>query len=397
MTSNTALMAKIKVVGVGGGGNNAINRMIESGIKSAQFVAINTDVQSLHLSRAENKIQIGEQLTRGLGAGADPNIGEKAAEESKENIKKAIENTDLLFITAGMGGGTGTGAAPVVAELAKELGILTVAVVTKPFRFEGRRRMENAELGISKLRNFVDTLVVIPNEKLLYVVDPDASMISAFGKADAVLEQAIQGVADLIATPAFINLDFADVRTILKNKGRAHMGIGRGKGENRTIDAVRNAVHSPLLESNIEGATGIIINFTAGTDIKLSEINEAAMLVQDVVDITANIIFGAGIEERLKDEVIVTIIATGFDPQPPIAVQTVDLKANFPPQQPNYYGNTYPQPFPPQQPPSYPSPVNYPNPNAGYMPNDPNLFNFNQPAQSQGAGAPSGAPSFIKK
>lgn len=306
-------VARIRVIGVGGGGNNAVDRMIDAGIKSAEFVAMNTDFQTLTRSKAELKIQIGAALTKGLGAGADPTIGEQAAEESKEEIKDVLKDNDLIFITAGMGGGTGTGAAPVVANLARDMGILTVAVVTKPFNFEGRRRMENAEIGIEKLRKFVDTLIIIPNEKLLSVVPKGTPIVKAFQVADDVLRQGIQGVSDLIVNPALINLDFNDVRTVMSNKGLAHMGIGCGKGENRTLEAVRQAVQSPLLETDIEGATGVIINVTGGLDLSLSEVAEASKLVQDVVDEEANIIFGAGIDEELKDEVIVTIIATGFN------------------------------------------------------------------------------------
>ena len=306
-------VAKIRVIGIGGGGNNAVDRMIDAGIKSADFVAMNTDLQTLMRSKAELQIQLGEELTKGLGAGADPDIGEKAALESQEAIKEVLEGNDLVFITAGMGGGTGTGAAPIVANLAKDMGILTVAVVTKPFGFEGRKRMENAELGIEKLRKFVDTLLVIPNEKLLQVVPKGTPIVKAFQVADDVLRQGIQGVSDLIVNPALINLDFADVRTVMRNKGLAHMGIGSGKGENRTLEAVRQAVQSPLLETDIEGATGVILNVTGGLDLALDEVDEACRLVQDVVDVGANIIFGAGIDAELKDEVIVTIIATGFN------------------------------------------------------------------------------------
>ncbi|MDR2046549.1 MAG: cell division protein FtsZ [Clostridiales bacterium] len=308
----SSMMAKIKVVGVGGGGNNAVNRMVSAGIKSAEFIAVNTDYQSLCLSKAPVKLQIGQNLTKGLGAGADPEIGQKAAEESRKEITELLKDTDLLFITAGMGGGTGTGAAPIVAEIAKDLGILTVAVVTKPFKFEGRKRMENTAAGIENLRKFVDTLLIIPNDRLLQVLEKGTPIIRAFQVADDVLRQGIQGVSDLIVTPSLINLDFADVRTVMRNKGLAHMGIGQGKGENRTLDAVRKAVQSPLLETSIEGATGVILNVTGGLDLSLSEVDEACRLVQDVVDISANIIFGAGIDENLKDEVVITIIATGF-------------------------------------------------------------------------------------
>ena len=305
--------AVIRVVGIGGGGNNAINRMIAANITSADFVAINTDTQTLRMSKANICIQIGDKLTKGLGAGANPEIGEKAAEESRERINEMLNDVNMVFITAGMGGGTGTGAAPVVAAMAKEKGILTVAVVTKPFAFEGRVRMQNAEKGIEKLKQCVDTLVVIPNDKLLQVVPAGTPIIQAFQIADDVLRQGIQGIADLIAIPSLINLDFADINTIMRNKGLAHMGIGRGKGSNRTVDAVHQAVASPLLETNIEGATGVILNVTGGLDLSLSEVYNACELVREVVDPTANIIFGAGIDSELGDDVMVTVIATGFD------------------------------------------------------------------------------------
>ncbi len=306
-------VARIRVIGVGGGGNNAVDRMIDAGIKSAEFVAMNTDYQALIRSKAELKIQLGAELTKGLGAGADPSIGEKAAQESIDQIKEVLQDNDLVFITAGMGGGTGTGAAPVVASIAREMGILTVAVVTKPFNFEGKKRMENAEKGIENLRQYVDTLVIIPNEKLLSVVPNGTPIVKAFQVADDVLRQGIQGISDLIVNPALINLDFNDVRTVMSDKGLAHMGIGCGEGENRTLEAVRQAVQSPLLETDIEGATGVIINVTGGLDISLSEVAEASKLVQDVVDSSANIIFGAGVDEELGDKVVVTIIATGFN------------------------------------------------------------------------------------
>lgn len=305
-------VCNIKVVGVGGGGNNAINRMINAGIKSAEFVAVNTDKQALLMSKAKHRIQIGEKLTGGKGAGSEPEIGFKAAEESKDILQQMLEGTDLVFITAGMGGGTGTGAAPVIAGLAKEMGILTIAVVTKPFGFEGRRRMENAEKGLKELKNNVDTLVVIQNEKLLKIVPKGTPIVEAFRTADDVLRQGIQGISDLIVTPSLINLDFADVKTTMKNKGLAHMGLGRSKGENRTIEAVRQAVSSPLLETTIEGATGIILNIKGGLDLTLDEVYESADLVKEVVDPACNIIFGSGIDERMEDEVEITIIATGF-------------------------------------------------------------------------------------
>lgn len=305
--------ANIVVVGVGGGGNNAVNNMMRAEIKSASFVVMNTDLQALNMSLVPPhcKIQLGANMTGGLGAGSDPEIGRKAAEESRERIKAALKGIDLLFITAGMGGGTGTGAAPVIAEIAKSMGILTVAVVTKPFNFEGAQRMRNAEEGIKNLKNFVDTLLVIPNQKLIEVLDKNISFKRAFEIADDVLRQGVQGVSDVIANPELINLDFADVRTILSNKGLAHMGIGYGKGEKRVIDAVRGAVFSPLLETDIEGATGIIVNISGGDDMLLSEVTEACDIVKQVVDPSANIIFGTAFVPDKKD-IEITIIATGF-------------------------------------------------------------------------------------
>ena len=273
---NISQICNIKVIGVGGGGNNAVNRMVNANIKSAEFIAVNTDKQALLMSKAQHRVQIGEKLTRGLGAGADPEVGLKAAEESREVLSEMLKDTDLVFITAGMGGGTGTGAAPIIANIAKELGALTIAVVTKPFVFEGKRRMDNAERGIKELKAVVDTLVVIPNDKLLKIVPKGTPIIEAFRTADDVLRQGIQGISDLIVTPSLINLDFADVKTIMKNKGLAHMGVGRGKGDNRTIEAVRQAVSSPLLETTIEGATGIILNIKGGIDLALEEVYEAA-------------------------------------------------------------------------------------------------------------------------
>ncbi len=305
--------ANIVVVGVGGGGNNAVNNMIRAGIKSANFVVMNTDMQALNMSLVapQCKIQLGAHKTNGLGAGSDPETGKESAEESREQIKAALEGIDLLFVTAGMGGGTGTGAAPVIAEIAKSMGILTVAVVTKPFNFEGALRMKNAEEGIRNLKNFVDTLLVIPNQKLIEVLDKNVSFKRAFEIADDVLRQGVQGVSDVIANPELINLDFADVRTILRNKGLAHMGIGFGKGEKRVIEAVRGAVFSPLLETDIEGATGIIVNISGGEDMLLSEVTEACDIVKQVVDPSANIILGTAFVPDKKD-IEITIIATGF-------------------------------------------------------------------------------------
>ncbi len=305
--------AKIKVVGVGGGGNNAVNRMIEEQVRGVEFIAINTDKQVLHSSNAECKIQIGDKLTRGLGAGANPEIGKKAAEESKNDIHEALQGADMVFITAGMGGGTGTGATPIVAEVAKELEILTVGVVTKPFMFEGKRRTIHAEKGIEELKDKVDTLVTIPNDRLLQVVEKKTSMMDAFKIADDVLRQGIQGISDLIAVPGLVNLDFADVKTIMLNQGLAHMGIGRASGDNRASEAAKQAIHSPLLETSIEGAEGVLLNITGGTNLGLFEVNEAADLIKQSVDPDANIIFGAVVDESLKDDIKITVIATGFN------------------------------------------------------------------------------------
>ncbi len=311
-------VCKIKVIGVGGGGNNAVNRMIDAGIHSAEFVSVNTDVQALMHSKAEvkNRVQIGKELTEGLGAGSYPEIGEKAAEESREDIEKLVEGVNLLFITAGMGGGTGTGAAPVIAKIAREKGCVTVAVVTKPFAFEGKKREENAKKGIANLAKFVDTLIVIPNDKLLDSLPKNTPMEEALRRADDNLKQAICGISDLITVPALINLDFADVRTIIKGQGLAHMGIGRAKGENRIVEAVRQAVSSPMLETTIEGARGIILNISGDSNLSIGEVSEAANLIHGVVDYSANLIFGANTLPELKDEVVITIIATGFTGSP---------------------------------------------------------------------------------
>jgi len=308
--------AQIKVIGVGGGGNNAVNRMITAGLRGVEFYSINTDKQALFLSKSNTKIQIGDKLTKGLGAGANPEIGEKAANESKDEIAQAIKGADMVFVTAGMGGGTGTGAAPVVAQIAKEMGILTVGVVTKPFMFEGRKRMQHAERGIENLKATVDTLVTIPNDRLLQVAEKKTSIVDAFRIADDVLRQGVQGISDLIAVPGLVNLDFADVKTIMFNTGIAHMGIGRAAGENRAEEAARQAIHSPLLETSIDGARGVLLNITGGPDLGLFEVNTAAELVQQSADPDANIIFGAVIDENLKDEILITVIATGFEKGP---------------------------------------------------------------------------------
>ena len=305
--------ATIKVIGVGGAGNNAVNRMVDAGIKGVDFIAVNTDRQALILSKAATKIQIGEKITRGLGAGANPDIGAQAAEESKTEIAEALRGADMVFVTAGMGGGTGTGAAPIVAACAKEMGILTIGVVTKPFTFEGKKRLSQADRGVESLKGKVDTLVVIPNDKLLQIIDRKTSIIEAFKMADDVLRQGVQGISDLIAVPGLVNLDFADVKTIMLNTGIAHMGIGRASGENRAEDAAKQAVQNPLLESSIEGAKGVIINITGGPNLGLHEVNTAAELVQRSVDPEANIIFGAVIDETLDEDIVITVIATGFE------------------------------------------------------------------------------------
>lgn len=319
--------AQIKVIGVGGGGNNAVNRMIEASLKGVQFVAINTDKQALFNSKAEFKIQIGEKLTRGLGAGANPEVGEKAAEESRDDIYQALQGSDMVFITAGMGGGTGTGAAPIVAEVAKEMGILTVGVVTKPFTFEGRRRMLHADHGINELKDKVDTLVTIPNDRLLQVIEKRTSIVDAFKIADDVLRQGVQGISDLIAIPGLVNLDFADVKTIMFERGLAHMGVGKASGENRAVEAAKQAIHSPMLETSIEGSKGVLLNITGGSNLGLFEVNEAAEIVAEAADPDANIIFGAVIDEALKDELRITVIATGFDDhQPTRSSKSVEKK-----------------------------------------------------------------------
>ena len=306
-------VVNIKVVGVGGGGNNVVNRMVKTGTKGVDFIAVNTDKQALAVSSATYKIQIGEKLTNGEGAGSDPEVGRKSAEENRTQISKALEDADMVFITAGMGGGTGTGAAPIVADIAKELGVLTVGVVTKPFRFEGMRRMKQAEGGITELRNKVDSLVIIPNERLKLATDQKITMVNAFEIADDVLQQAVQSISDLIKNTGFINLDFADVSAVMKDAGRAHMGVGRAAGKNKAEEAARMAISSPLLETSINGAKGVLINVTGSMDIGLEEVETAANLVQEAAHPEANIIFGAAFDDTLEDELRVTVIATGFD------------------------------------------------------------------------------------
>lgn len=305
--------AAIKVVGVGGGGNNAVNRMIDEGMQNVEFIAVNTDGQALNLSKAESKIQIGEKLTRGLGAGANPEIGKKASEESREQIEDAIQGADMVFVTAGMGGGTGTGAAPVVAKIAKEMGALTVGVVTRPFSFEGRKRQTQAAAGVEQMKAAVDTLIVIPNDRLLDIVDKSTPMMEAFKEADNVLRQGVQGISDLISVSGEVNLDFADVKTIMTDKGSALMGIGVSSGENRAVEAAKKAISSPLLETSIVGAQGVLMNITGGENLSLFEAQEAADIVQDAADEDVNMIFGTVINPELEDELVITVIATGFN------------------------------------------------------------------------------------
>ncbi|EAE3072911.1 cell division protein FtsZ [Listeria monocytogenes] len=311
-TSSESL-ATIKVIGVGGGGNNAVNRMIEHGVQGVEFISVNTDAQALNLAKAETKLQIGTKLTRGLGAGAVPEIGKKAAEESREQIEEALKGSDMVFVTAGMGGGTGTGAAPVIAQIAKEMGALTVGVVTRPFGFEGPKRTKQALTGTEAMKEAVDTLIVIPNDRLLQIVDKNTPMLEAFREADNVLRQGVQGISDLIAVPGLINLDFADVKTIMTNRGSALMGIGIATGENRAAEAAKKAISSPLLETSVDGAKGVLMNITGGSNLSLYEVQEAAEIVSSASDEDVNMIFGSVINDELKDELIVTVIATGFD------------------------------------------------------------------------------------
>ena len=355
-------LAKIKVVGVGGGGNNAVNRMITSGLQGVEFIAINCDAQALLLSKAQNRIQLGEKLTKGLGAGANPEIGQKAAEESRELLVEQLRGADMVFVTAGMGGGTGTGAAPIVAECAREAGALTVGVVTKPFSFEGKRRMNQAEAGIVNLKDRVDTLITIPNDRLLQVIDRRTSMLDAFRIADDVLRQGVQGISDLISVPGLINADFADVKTIMSNAGSALMGIGTAKGENGAVAAAEAAIKSPLLEASIEGARGVLFNITGGKDLSLFDVTEASNIITEAVDPDANIIFGAVIDEKLDDEIRVTVIATGFNGKNPAltgqaTIQKAGIKVTPRPAAPK------PAPKPVQAPPAPgPKPIINPNP-----------------------------------
>ena len=306
------MSAVLKVVGVGGGGCNAIESMMKRGLTDVDYIAVNTDAQVLAKMDTPHRVQIGKNLTKGLGAGADPNVGKKAAEDDRELLAKILEGSDMVFITAGMGGGTGTGAAPIIADIAKSMGILTVAVVTKPFMFEGRCRMKNAEMGLKRLKENIDTLVVIPNDKLLEITDKKTTMLEAFAMADDVLRQGIQGISDLIAIPAIMNLDFADVETIMAGQGLAHMGIGQATGENRALNAVKQAIQSPLLETSINGARGVLVNITGGISMGIHEVNEAAKLIEEAADPEANLIYGANIDEALGDTVKITVIATGF-------------------------------------------------------------------------------------
>ena len=314
--ANEVVGANMKVIGVGGGGNNAVNRMIEDGLAGVEFIAVNTDKQVLfgsNGSKAGMKIQIGEKLTKGLGAGAKPEIGQKAAEESREEIKQSIQDANMVFVTAGMGGGTGTGAAPVVASIAKEMGILTVGVVTKPFRFEGKKRMQQAESGVDGLKDNVDALVVIPNDKLLEICDKKTTMQEAFKMADDVLSQGVKGISDLITSPGYNNLDFADIQSVMRNTGVCHMGIGRASGENRAEEAVKMAINSPLLETTIDGATKVVLNIAGGSDLGLMEIEQASELVHQLVSDDAEIIFGTSVDATLGEEIVITVVATGFE------------------------------------------------------------------------------------
>ena len=313
----------IKVIGIGGGGGNAVNRMIENEVQGVEFVAINTDAQVLRLSKADTRLQIGKMLTRGLGAGADPETGRRAAEESEDEIRDMLQDADMVFITAGMGGGTGTGAAPVIARIAREMGCLTIGIVTKPFKFEGRRRVATALEGLDALKPYVDTMIIVPNDRLLYVVDRNTSMLEAFREADNVLRQGVQGIAEIITVPGLINVDFADVKTVMKDKGTALMGIGISNEDSRATEAAKKAIHSPLLDANIDGATDAIVNVTSGTDIALWEVTEAIEAIQAASSTEINIIYGTTINQDLEDDVIVTVIAAGFDENRKIEIEAL--------------------------------------------------------------------------
>ena len=348
--------AKIKVIGVGGGGSNAVNRMIESGLEGVEFIAVNTDSQALLMSKSPKRMQIGEKLTRGLGAGARPEIGERAAQESRNDILEALRGSDMVFITAGMGGGTGTGAAPVVAECAREVNALTVAVVTRPFSFEGPKRKKNADIGIEKLRQNVDAIITIPNDRLLQVVDKKTPMTKAFVIADDILRQGVKGISDLIAVPGIINLDFADVQSIMNNAGAALMGVGEASGDNAAVEAVKKAIASPLLETSIDSARGILLNFMGAQDnLPMIEINEASTTIQEAAHPDANIIWGVSIDESLGDTIIVTIIATRFGEEEVAPAQKFHQPAQSnPPVQPQQFNQQqYQQPFNQQEPPPY--------------------------------------------
>ena len=347
LAENAEGVVNIKVIGCGGGGCNAVNRMINSGVQGVEFVAANTDLQVINSSRAEHKIQMGTKLTKGLGAGSDPAVGEKSAAESKEEFEQLLQGTDMVFITAGMGGGTGTGSAPVVAEIAKNMGILTVAIVTKPFNFEGKFKMKNAEAGIAKLREKVDSLIVIPNEKLKEVSQEKITLLNAFQIADEVLRQGVQSISDLILTSALINLDFADVSKIMKDAGNAHMGVGRASGKDKAELAAAAAISSPLLETTIAGATGVIINITASPDIGLDEVDAASHKVIEAADPNANIIWGVALNNDLEDEMIVTVIATGFQKKPPVL--KIETSEPAPAEDSvNLFGGTVPTPVEPE-------------------------------------------------
>ena len=347
--TNDNTLQEIKVIGVGGGGCNAINRMIESGMKGVTFIAVNTDKQALSKNRAETKIQIGEKLTKGLGAGGNPEIGQKSAEENLEDLEKFVTGSDMVFITCGMGGGTGTGAAPIIAKIAKDMGILTVGVVTKPFRFEGKKRGEHAELGIKFLKKYVDSLVVIPNDKLLETVEEQTSLLDAFAMADDVLKLGVQSISDIIVDDALINLDFADVTTIMKDRGVVHMGVGYGSGENKLDDAVKGAVNSPLLETEISGAKAVLINITGGMNLTMLDVDKVASQIDEAADPNAIIILGTSIKEEMQDEIAVTVIAAGFDGREPgqaiekpleEVLPSTPLSGEIKPEPTQHFGNT---------------------------------------------------------